>query len=353
MNQDVETIVILTPAFPKNESESSWVPSQQLLVKNLKSQFPDLKIVVLSFLYPYEKGEYDWHEVKVIAFAGMYKKGLRHLLLWRNIWIELTKAKNKGKVIGILSFWCNECAFIGKWFAHYHNLKHFCWICGQDAGRLNKYVKWIRPKSGELVAISDFVSEEFARNHKIKPRYTISNAVDKTLFPKESRLPRDIDILAAGSLIPLKQYDILVDVVAALVPSFPNIKVIHCGDGIEKEKLQILINKYGVENNIRLLGSIKHEELLLLMQRTKILLHPSRYEGFSTVCLEALYGGSQVISFCYPLEYPVQNWHVAKNKEHMIERASDILKTSGLEYAPVKLFSMDETAKAFVKLFEN
>lgn len=353
MKPEAKTLVILTPAFPKNESETSWLPSQQLLVKNLKSQFPGLNILVMSFLYPYKECEYEWNQVKAIAFGGMHKKRLKHLWLWRKIWIELKKIKKENKVIGIISFWCNECAFIGKWFAHYNKLRHFCWICGQDAKRMNKYVKWIRPKSEDLVAISDFVAMEFVRNHKIKPLHTIPNAIDITMFPKEMSLARDIDILAAGSLIPLKQYDILVEVVACLLPSFPDLKVIHCGDGKEKQKIEELIRRYGIENNFRLLGSIKHEELLQLMQRTKIFIHPSLYEGFSTVCLEALYSGCQVISFCYPLQHPVSHWHVAKDKEQMTEKAINILRDPHQEFAPVKLFSMDETAKSFMQLFET
>jgi len=351
MNQEVKTLVILTPAFPKNESESSWVPSQQLLVKNLKIQFPDLNILVLSFLYPYEKCEYNWHGVKVVAFAGMHQKKLKHLFLWRNIWRELKKAKKQNKIIGILSFWCNECALIGKWFARYYKLKHFCWICGQDAREINHYVKWIRPKSEELVAISDFVSDEFERNFKVRPGYIIPNGVDTTLFPNELPLHRQIDILGAGSLIPLKQYDVFTYVVAVLKQSLPNIKAIHCGDGAEKEKIDVLIKKYAIENNFHLGGSKKHDELLHLMQRTKVFLHPSSYEGFSTVCLEALYAGCHVISFTRAMNYNIQNWHIVNSKEEMADKALQLLNDNKLHHERVFVYSLDDIASQTMQLF--
>ncbi len=52
MESRPDTLVVLTPAFPRDESDSTWVPSQQLFVKTLKANFPQLKIVVLSFFYP-------------------------------------------------------------------------------------------------------------------------------------------------------------------------------------------------------------------------------------------------------------------------------------------------------------
>ena len=42
MKNEQQTLVILTPAFPANESETSWVTTQQLFVKALKDHFPEL-----------------------------------------------------------------------------------------------------------------------------------------------------------------------------------------------------------------------------------------------------------------------------------------------------------------------
>jgi glycosyltransferase involved in cell wall biosynthesis len=351
MSQEVKTLLVLTPAFPKNESETSWVPSQQLLVKNLKSQFPHLNILVYSFLYPYEQCEYDWHQVKIFAFGGMQRKKLKRLLLWRNIWQRLKKAKKQNNVIGILSFWCSECALLGSWFARSYGIKHLCWICGQDARRLNKYVKWIRPNAAELMAISDFVNHEFTRNHKVKPGFTIPNGVDTNLFSEELPAQRDIDILGAGSLIPLKQYDVFTEIVATLQQSFQNIKAIHCGDGREKKNIDVLISKYEIGNNFHLLGSKKHQELLHLMQRAKLFLHTSEYEGFSTVCLEALYAGCQVISFTKPMNHDIQNWHIVNSKEEMVMKASQLLSDNRLSHERVLVYSLKDIACQTMQLF--
>ena len=126
MNKSEQTLVILSPAFPRYESETAWLPSQQLLVNELKNQFPHLNIIVLSFLYPYEKVEYNWNDVKVVAFGGMHKRKLKRLFLWRSVWKKLKKIKKENRIIGILSFWCGECALVGSWFARRNKIKYYC-----------------------------------------------------------------------------------------------------------------------------------------------------------------------------------------------------------------------------------
>jgi len=351
MGQQAKTLVVLSPAFPKNESETSWLPSQQLLVKNLKNQFPGLDIIVVSFFYPYEKCEYNWHGIKVVAFGGMHKRKLKRVWLWQNIWKELKKIKKRNHLIGILSFWYFECALIGKWFAYRYKLKHFCWICGQDARKSNKYAKWIRSKPDELVAISDFIVEEFARNHKVRPAHFIPIAIDRTMFP-DTPLKREIDIIGAGSFSFQKNYDQSVSVLASLKKQFPSIKAVHCGAGEDEENIKSLIKKFGLEDNLILYGTLPHAETVQVMQKSKILLHPSSYEGFGMVCLEALYAGCHVISFVKPMHREIKNWHIVKTKEEMVAKASELLQTPDLHHERVMVFSIEESAGKMMRLFD-
>ena len=94
-----------------------------------------------------------------------------------------------------------------------------------------------------------------------------------------------------------------------------------------------------------------HENLLLLMQKTKVFLHPSSYEGFSLVCLEALYAGCQVISFRKPMNSDFENWHIVNTKEEMIKKSLEILNDPQTEYNSVMPYSINETAKAIIELF--
>jgi len=351
MNKPEKTLVVLSPAFPRNESDTAWVPAQQILVKELKNQFPDLKIIVLSFLYPYEKIEYNWNGVKVIAFNGMNKRKFKRLWQWFNIWKELKKIKRENNLAGIFSFWCGECALVGSWFAKLNRITHYCWICGQDARKSNKLVKWIRPGSQELIAISDFLMDEFNKSHGIKPSHFIPIAIDKKMFP-EFPIERNIDIIGAGSFSFQKNFDQFVIMIEALKKQFPNIKAIHCGSGEDEKNIKELTIKFNLENNLSLLGMLPHHEVLRLMQNSRILLHPSSYEGLPTVCLEALYAGAHVISFVKPMKQEIKNWHIVNTKEEMVLKASALLQAPNLSHDRVLLFSVEDSAKNLLQLFD-
>ena len=312
-----EILIILSPGFPESEADSTCLPMQQQFVRALKEMYPGLDIVVLTFQYPYHQKEYNWFEVKVIPFGGRNKGGLQKLLLRNKINSTLKKLYKANKIAGLFSFWYNECAFIGKKFADKYGVKHYCWILGQDARKGNEYPKLLPPLSNELVALSDFIQNEFERNHGIRPQFVIPPGIDETLFasiPKE----KDLDLLGVGSLISLKQYDIFLEIVAELKKQMPGIKVLLVGKGPEKEKLQSLIRKFKLESSVTMTGELPYSEVLKLMQRAKVFLHPSSYEGFGCVCLEALHAGAHVISFCKPMNMQITHWHIVKDKDAAI-----------------------------------
>jgi glycosyltransferase involved in cell wall biosynthesis len=346
---DRKTIVILTPAFPANESETNWVPSQQLLTKALKENFPHINLIVLALLYPYTRSEYSWNGIKVISFNGRRLGKLKSIFLFREVWRTLKRIQMNDNLVGIFSFWCRECALIGKWFGKWNSVKHFCWICGQDARKNNPFIKFIRPEANELIGISNFVANEFHKNYRVRPQHVIPNAIEPDLFPPHTE-QRDIDILGVGSLTPLKQYDIFISVIKELTQYFPNLRAVHCGDGEEQEHIRDQVHNLGLANTVKLLFEQQHEKALRLMQRSKILLHPSAYEGFSTVCLEALYAGAHVVSFCDPMEGRIPHWHIVRSKNEMTEKILELLKES-IEHSPVLLHTMDQSAKAVMNLF--
>jgi glycosyltransferase involved in cell wall biosynthesis len=350
MSSDEKTLIILTPGFPESEADTTCLPMQQNLVRSLKAMYPQMNIVILSFQYPYFKKKYTWFDTTVISFDGRNKGGLAKLFLRRKLNATLKEIENANKIIGLLSFWYGECALAGKRFADKNNLKHFCWILGQDARKENKYPGLIPPEANELVALSDFLQDEFEINHGVRPQHVIPAGIDAKQFNPVIE-KKDIDILAAGSLIELKQYAIFLEVVAGIKKQLPHIKAVLVGNGPEKERLQTLITKSGLEITVSLTGELPYPETLQLMQRTKVFLHPSSYEGFSGVCLEALYAGAHVISFCKPMKQGIENWHIVSSKEAMKERAISILENPDIVYKRVLFSSMEDVAGKMMNLF--
>jgi glycosyltransferase involved in cell wall biosynthesis len=350
MNSENNTLVILTPGFPGSEADSTCLPMQQNFVRTWEELFPQMNIIVLSFQYPYFKKTYNWSRTTVISFNGQNKGGLARLLARRKLNAKLGEINNNHKITGILSFWYGECALVGKRFGSKHNIKHYCWILGQDARKGNRYPKRVRANESELIALSDFLLDEFEKNHYRRPMHLIPPGIDLKQYITPVK-DKSIDILGAGSLIPLKRFDIFLEILAEIKKDLPAVKAILVGAGPEKEKLQFLILKYGLQNNITLAGELAHDEVLQLMQRTKIFLHPSSYEGFSGVCLEALSGGAHVISFCKAMNQEIEHWHIVESKKAMKQKTSTILQNTNTSYSSVSPFLMSDTVKAVAKLF--
>jgi glycosyltransferase involved in cell wall biosynthesis len=257
MNKNEKTLVILTPGFPKDRSDSTCLPMQQQLIRALKEINPRLNIIVLSFQYPYHTEKYDWFDIKVIPFNGRNKGGVSRLLLRRKVTEALKMIHRDSSITCLLSFWYGECAVIGHQFADKYALRHFCWILGQDAKKDNKYPGRAQLRPRELIALSDFLQDEFKTNHGIKPQHLVPAGVDIKQFDT-SKKEKDIDILGVGSLIPLKRYDLFIEIVAAIKKKLPGLKSVLVGDGPEKEKLESLITKSGLETAITVAGEIPY-----------------------------------------------------------------------------------------------
>lgn len=350
MKDNTRTILILTPGFPKDEGDTTCLPFLQVLLRSFKQEYPAQKIIVLSFQYPYMKSEYNWSGINVISMGGGNKGGFSRLFLWSMIRKRLKRLAVENKITGVVSLWCGEAALIAKKFAIGQNIPWFCWIPGQDAKKENHYVKQIKPSAGSLVALSDFIADEFERNHGIRPAHYLIPGIENPQ-PDKPLQEKDIDIIGAGSLIPLKQYDLFIAIIAEIKKTFGNIKAVIAGDGPEKNKLQEMIREKGLGDNITLAGELPHQEALSLMERSRLFLHTSNYEGFGVVCIEALYAGCQVISFTRPMKAAIPNWHIVIDKAEMINKSINILQSDN---NPQRIIFNDSKnmAKQFADLLE-
>jgi len=345
-----EVLLVLSPGFPANEGDTTCLPAQQSLILSINKAYPSLHVIIFAFEYPHTTESYSWFGNEVIPLGGQNRGGLARLMRWIKAWRRLLELKNKYRLMGLLSFWLGQCGLVGKYFGQCYQLAHFTWILGQDAREGNRYVRWIRPKENSLIAISDFLTKQMFRHYGLLPEHIIPNGIDPLLFePFTGR--KDIDVIGVGSLIPLKQYTIFIEVIQAIKKDFPSLKVLLCGEGAERENLTALIRQYDLERTISITGEKTHPEVLQLLQRSKIMLHPSSYEGFSGACLEALYAGAHVISFQQPMDGWIRHWHIAENTASMKVITRELLLSEALDHTPVLPYTMLDTAKNMIHLF--
>jgi glycosyltransferase involved in cell wall biosynthesis len=347
---DDRTLIIVIPGFPASEADSTCVPFPQIFVKNLKQLYPSYNIIVLALQYPFFRSVYQWNGVEVHSFNGRNRGMFYRLWLWAAVRRRMNKIVSENNVIGVLNFWLGECAWVSKSIAEKYKVRSFSWLMGQDAKKGNRFVKRIRPDPDSLIALSEFLEEEFFRNYHIRPGHVIPSGIDDTMFCRTGSL-RNIDILGAGSLIPLKNYDWFVQIIASLVSSGHRINAVICGEGPEKKNLKFLIDKFGIADNIKLCGELDHRKVLKLMQASRIFLHPSSYEGFSTVCAEALYAGAQVVSYCKPMNISFDHWHNVGSKAEMKMLIQQLLTSPYPDHYPVLTYSISKTCERIMSLY--
>lgn len=102
-------------------------------------------------------------------------------------------------------------------------------------------------------------------------------------------------IISAGGLEPIKGYDILLEMAKGLKEDLPGWEIQIYGNGEDKTKLVETIQKYGLENMVKILEPVSNFRDKLL--KASIYLMTSRHEGFGMVLLEAQTCGIPVVAF--------------------------------------------------------
>ncbi len=345
---DLTTLVLLTPGFAASESDTTCLPMQQRLVKAINRYYPEIHVVILAFQYPYHHGTYSWFGNPVFCFNGRNRGGINRFLLRRKIKTVLSELHKRSPLTGILSFWYGECAFPGKQFSDQYGVPHYAWLLGQDAREGNTYPAKLQLRENEIIALSDSLADQFEKNYKLRPAHILPPGMNAL---EVSNSERDIDLLGAGSLIPLKQFDSWIRVVAALKSRHPGLKAVLAGEGPGQKNLEDLVKELGMQDTISFTGALPHDELLELMKRSRILLHPSSYEGFSGVSQEALSAGTWVISYSRPMNRELPHWQVVENEAVMTRQASEWLAMKDMDHTPVTVYPEQQQVRSLLALF--
>jgi glycosyltransferase involved in cell wall biosynthesis len=344
-----KTLVVLTPGFPKDEADTS-LPVQRSFVQTLNRYFPDLEVVVLAMQYPTGPSPYSWYDSQVFPLKGPGKTWAGRLRVFVRTWKKLSLLRRQRHLLGLFSIQYGYAALIGIIFSRRYSLKHFIWITGQDARKDNRLAKWFRPAGNELIAMSGFLSNEFFKNHAVRPGHLITNGLpDMTHLANHSE--RSIDIIGAGSLVDEKKFDLFIAVIARLKEQLPSLKAVICGEGPALPSLKQLVRDSHLELNVSFAGHLTQGEVYEFFGKSRILLDTSAYEGSSSVCLEALCAGAHVVSLSNPMSGWIRHWHVVDSEEEITSRTMALLLAPDTDYGRVEPFRMKDSVADIMKLF--
>jgi N-acetyllactosaminide 3-alpha-galactosyltransferase len=149
----------------------------------------------------------------------------------------------------------------------------------------------------EAYASTSHVLKDFP--HKIVPigihAEKIDGVIKKLNLSPEKK--KNNQIIFLGRLAQNKGVDFLVKAMPKVLEKLPNTELLICGEGEEKEHLEKLIKKFGIEKSITFYGTLTFDKLVELYYTSTVFAMPSisRLEAFGIVQLEAMSCSTAVI----------------------------------------------------------
>ena len=339
-------LVILTPGFPLNETESNFVTSIQLFVQEFHDN-TSYKVSIISYRHPCDKGIYFWNGIPVHTFKKPHSFFLRPIKWW-TIFRTLLQIHRNHPIDVIQSFWLSQSAALGYWFTKYYKIKHFTTLLGQDVLPNNKYAYMLPLSKMNLISVSENQQKLMLQNFKTQTRLVPLGITEN---PCVDQFDKTIDIIGLGSFIPLKNFELFIEVIFEINKTKP-LKVVLVGDGILRQRLEQKTKELQLEAVIEFLGCLTYKETLCKLAQSKILLHPSQYEGFGMVFPEALQAKSMIVSQDVGCALASNNWKIANTKTQMTEACLALLDQNFDDSQP-KPLQISEMTQLYLSLYSN
>jgi glycosyltransferase involved in cell wall biosynthesis len=143
--------------------------------------------------------------------------------------------------------------------------------------------------------VSSSVVSELELYYGKKNVIIVGNGVDESTFSPAKEPKTEDYILYVGRLSYRKGLIDLLDA-AKIISKKYTIKFFLIGKGELKNKLEKIIKKENLENNVYLLGHVEQKELINFYRNATLFVMPSNYESGPLVLLEAMSCGVPVIS---------------------------------------------------------
>ena len=344
--------MVVTPGFPSDEDDSNCIPSIQDLLGEFRKQDPHAEISVVALQYPFANQPYIWKGVRVYPCNGRNRPWPWRLITWTKACRRICKLMASAKIRQVHSFWLGEAALIASFCCRLFNLPHICTAMGQDILSKNKYLKWLPFKRIHVVVFNQFTCDILLCNARVHKFSMIPHGISSVDVPERDETEHRFDVLGAGALISLKNWDDFVRTMHILKSAFPNVTGAIAGDGPMHSHLLSMIESYGLQENIKLLGRLRRTELLRLMTQSRVLLHPSVYESFGGVFAEALHCGMAVVSRPVGAYIDIGQWACAITPDEMADRVAAFLNNPPPHYKG-SLFSISQTVLEYRRLYDR
>ncbi|HLC99714.1 MAG TPA: glycosyltransferase family 1 protein [Patescibacteria group bacterium] len=194
----------------------------------------------------------------------------------------------------------------------------------------------------------------------------VNDAAKQSIFQKFRIDSERGFFLFLGTIEPRKNLVTLLSAYRALVKKFPDAPrmIFAGGRGWNNEDVFSAIQKWGLNDAVRYVGYVSHEEKLVLMKNAQCLVYPSLYEGFGLPILESMSLGVPVLTSrtssipevagdAALLVDPNDDEEIAKGLEKFWKDESLRADIISKGKSRVKLFDWKKTAEQTLAVYEH
>jgi glycosyltransferase involved in cell wall biosynthesis len=169
--------------------------------------------------------------------------------------------------------------------------------------RLDKYLKPVKPlikliysKAKFVDANSLYLKQLSLQSFPKLKTEVIKNGVNTKVFYPAKKLLNKPVILCNSRLGQRKGVEFLVKAMPEVVISFPKVKLIIVGQGIEEKMLKQLVSELKLTKHIQFDGKISRNKIPAIYRQACLFTLPSLSESFSNSLLEALASGLPIVA---------------------------------------------------------
>ncbi len=303
------------------------------------------RVTVFSLHYPFKKERYSWNGVEVIPLNGRNNFFIRRTRLYSRLRRGLKTVHEKNKIDVMHSFWLDETTYFSGKLGEEFQIPVLATAQGQDVLPSNRFLNKINWGNITTYCISQYQKLTLEKNLP-KEIGVIPMGIEKAILEDKT-----YDIVGVGNLISLKNYSYFIELCKGLKSIKPDFLAKIIGVGEELESLKKLVGKYKLSEHIQFVGELSYNATQIQIAQAKVLLHPSKFEGFGMVLIEALANQTHVLSA--PVGVALEEEQI-EELTFKVETDVKALVTLLEKAIPKsKLYTIEETVRAYIKSYSQ
>ncbi len=273
--------------------------------------FDDLDITLVTSSTDAGRTEHPY-ENTTIHFLDIGKKGTLHYQTYRDLITYSWKAWRFCRTLHreqpfdlVFAFFGAPCGFI----AYLLGIPYIISLQGSDVPGyssrfrlldrlvLRRLSRIVWRKAGHVTALSKDLRELAYKTSSQKEIQVIHNGISCEEFrPSETVRDGNCTLLFVGRLIERKGITYLLQAMAKLRDTCPNLHAYIVGDGPLRDELRAEADALGIGGQVSLEGFVPHGDLLAYYQKADVFVLPSLNEALGHVTHEALASGLPIVT---------------------------------------------------------